>query len=1273
MKSFKIIISVVLCVLISCSAFVISAEAKTTKKYVKSVSVKSKATITIPANKKTVTKSFSVKVKVKGKVSKKFTAKSSKTSVATVKVSGSKIKVTAKKAGVAKITVTTKAKNAKGKKLSKKLTVTVKKQAAPSKTPATKPAAPDDVAEKEGKITEEKLSWYSFEAGEIKGEENPVYFSSKYPDVPFVSDSFVIKNFLEMLGYNPECKVENSDSGLAHTYSMPMGTSVGFNYDSKLMIFSDYTSTLVLNGDYMIFNPFSVAAAKNGPFYKVSDKDIYHGGDPIAVTFAYDEVPMLKNGNDILIPLQTFSDFFMSFTGQFLSYNGKGVFIADSSIAQDPNKKEYYKLYSDSVKTDTISSALAQVNYYEFCNGLDAHYGLQAAHNIANFDEYFTRMGIKKKMLSTDLATIEKAQQDIATLLFEDFHSGSGMQSVFLSEPLEYQPQLSPVFIDRYKRSQNIEKTRDNALGTLGKDFSAYERVGDTVFITFDAFKMDSSFTSYVSEGYEPTADPNDTISLFAYALKRLQNEDKDAKNVVIDLACDGGGAVFAGGYAMQAICGKCNINIQNPITWAIHQCVLDYDLNFDGKYDENDKSMLDMGFNVAINISDASFSCGNLLPCALDQLDDRVLLIGQQSGGGACVVGSLSTAIGSTMQISSEYRMSTMKNGYIRDIDGGIAPDVHLTLNKMFDREYIDKLLSEQFSLKEYKTKKLPVLRDKLDSTETATVRYYSDQPNVPYMNVTDFYNQFYLVGTELKEGMKYTKSGDKYTLTNIAGDSATFDTKNETIYTTNLEDFTSIAHAVQIRMSGDSDENYPFVKMSSTVEPADATPITLNLKDYGIDLRGDETGVYAPLSTITDIFSTPEAYYVVCTGEKIYTKDFSKALQPTAAIDSDPDLIKSIEKDHPADLADFTYHELCFNLDLWYGQPGQELIHNDLKDAKIDDVLTEKYPDIKKQLLSTDFKTFYSGLTSLTNGLLFDGGHTTSTLSRLFSEDEKLLEDTLTALQPVDYMQRFFYNMIGRTKDINTRTKTRDAAYKGDYYIENGDTAMIHFDSFVVDYDGWKAFYAGKGDRPLTFKAVENGQNVTKYDTVGTVLSGLERAKKNPSIKNIVIDMSCNGGGDEAAMLCVEWLMKGKGSISFESSITKRVKTEMAAFDMNFDGKFDDKDVSPYTDYNFGVLTSNYAFSCGNAYPWFMHENGCAIMGQKTSGGACAIRLSSSAGVEFACSAASSRIVSKSGENVDFGCPVDYDLISENENPYENFYDLSILSEKMNDFYSK
>lgn len=140
MKTSKKVISLTLCALVAISSLSFGASAKT-KKFVKSIKVSKKATMTIPANKKTVAKTFKVKVKVSGKASKKFTAKTSNKSVATVKVSGTKIKVTAKKAGKATITLKTKAKGKKKKALTAKLVVTVKKASAPAK-PATPTPTP---------------------------------------------------------------------------------------------------------------------------------------------------------------------------------------------------------------------------------------------------------------------------------------------------------------------------------------------------------------------------------------------------------------------------------------------------------------------------------------------------------------------------------------------------------------------------------------------------------------------------------------------------------------------------------------------------------------------------------------------------------------------------------------------------------------------------------------------------------------------------------------------------------------------------------------------------------------------------------------------------------------------------------------------------------------------------------------------------------------------------------------------------------------------------
>ena len=570
-------------------------------------------------------------------------------------------------------------------------------------------------------------------------------------------------------------------------------------------------------------------------------------------------------------------------------------------------------------------------------------------------------------------------------------------------------------------------------------------------------------------------------------------------------------------------------------------------------------------------------------------------------------------------------------------------------------------KLVTEDPAFTE---KELPVLRNDTDSTETAKVRIYEDMPDVPYINVESFYDQFFLVNTDLTDGMSCSRDGSKYTLTNTGGDTAIFDVAAETIVISNVDAFVLTAFALKIDNGTGVDENHPYIKMSDVYAPADPAPKTIDLKDYGIDLRGDDTGVYAPVATLADLFSSVETYHVVYFGGKIYTADFTGVYVPGSVLRTYPDYIADVETDRSPALADFTYRELCFNLDLWYGQPGQEWAHEDLKTMKFDELLTTKYPEIREMLLSTDFRTFYTGIMNLINGILFDGGHTTLAISRLFAGDPELSGAAAQGMMDKEYALKFLKTQTIDPMQTAYRIAARDAAYGDNFYLEQGDTAMIRFDSFVTDYDGWKAFYAGTGERPLKFGQPGAEQN----DTVGVVLTALERAKQNPEIKNIIIDMSCNGGGDSGAMMAVEWLLTGSGYSRFESKMTDRIKTSSVQFDMNFDGKFDENDVSPYTGYKFGVLTSSFAFSCANAFPWFMRDHGAVIFGQKTSGGACAIRISSAGGVEFACSSASSAIINDSGENVDFGCPVDFDLISEGENPYENFYDLENLSRLMN-----
>ena len=102
-------------------------------------------------------------------------------------------------------------------------------------------------------------------------------------------------------------------------------------------------------------------------------------------------------------------------------------------------------------------------------------------------------------------------------------------------------------------------------------------------------------------------------------------------------------------------------------------------------------------GLHVYCLTSPYSFSCGNLVPWAL-KTDGRVILLGRTTGGGSCIVGFMTTAWGTSMQMSSFYRLSFVKNGAYCDVDQGVVPDhVIDSYEHYYDREalteYIDGL----------------------------------------------------------------------------------------------------------------------------------------------------------------------------------------------------------------------------------------------------------------------------------------------------------------------------------------------------------------------------------------------------------------------------------------------------------------------------------------------------------------------------------------------------------------------------------------------------
>ena len=165
-------------------------------------------------------------------------------------------------------------------------------------------------------------------------------------------------------------------------------------------------------------------------------------------------------------------------------------------------------------------------------------------------------------------------------------------------------------------------------------------------------------------------------------------------ENVVLDLSINTGGELGAAAYVTAWMLGECTVNVKSTLTGASSSVLYTADVNLDKKTDEKD-TVSDR--NLFCLISPVSFSAANTVASAL-KASGRVTMLGGRTCGGSSAVTSMSTAYGSLFQLSSTFRMSTVKNGSFYDIDQGVEPDYLIKdPDHFYDRdalaEYINQL----------------------------------------------------------------------------------------------------------------------------------------------------------------------------------------------------------------------------------------------------------------------------------------------------------------------------------------------------------------------------------------------------------------------------------------------------------------------------------------------------------------------------------------------------------------------------------------------------
>ena len=580
------------------------------------------------------------------------------------------------------------------------------------------------------------------------------------------------------------------------------------------------------------------------------------------------------------------------------------------------------------------------------------------------------------------------------------------------------------------------------------------------------------------------------------------------------------------------------------------------------------------------------------------------------------------------------------------------------------------------------YTEKVFPVVY-KVTPDAQVTLRFYDALPDVPYISVSDF-QSIVLPGSTMT--VTHTGVGE-YTLTN-ADATAVVNINNDVFVSEDFEAFTNQMGLLQPGMANVYYDGMPFVRYKGvTYTPAKVTT-TLDMGKYGIDIHADGKGaVYFPFATLADMYTDLFYHHTGFNGEKVVV---NTSVNEVNLSEIDPTYNEPLlsKKARSESMAAFNYKELCFAMDHFYGYPGRVKYNAQLKAKGLDKVLEEDVengPEIKQLLLSTSMGDYFTGMMGLF-AIYFDGHTSMEILSQAVGNEREKYADLLAEFTRTQMAHMNFQGMLleavapmmSMMQSSMAVAQLRPAAYgQGVTYYKKGNTAVCVFDSFNSRNEkAWKDYYEGKGPMPT----VEN----TQGDDMVIFLDALKKADADPEVKNLIIDISANGGGSADIVMAMTSLIMDKSYISQDNALTGQRAIVEYEVDRNFDGVFDEKDKDVHYDLNFAVLTSGMSFSCGNLFPSILKDNGIPVMGETSGGGACAIQAMCTAdGFCFQISSFRARLNTLAGENIDEGIIPDLPIatdgktqveVSEEEavpaRDYSKFFDVDYLTKLLSEY---
>ena len=545
--------------------------------------------------------------------------------------------------------------------------------------------------------------------------------------------------------------------------------------------------------------------------------------------------------------------------------------------------------------------------------------------------------------------------------------------------------------------------------------------------------------------------------------------------------------------------------------------------------------------------------------------------------------------------------------------------------------------------------SKEMPIYLCKAENKSTLPV-YFMGDSDVPYLSLEDWAGLYTdLLKNHINEGqdisfeLSFSKEGDIGTLTRKDGDPYTMvvDCATDTITFFDYDAFIRPeADRVLIDvLSADnphSDEDTALIRRTADSYERYGDVVVLDAGAYDINLVADDKAVYVPAQTLSDFLLAIKYVNLFYNGEALFFVPYNGFEDPELGLS---DLFYAVEKkDRSEAMGEFSFAELCLAFDNLYGLMD---IHGI---SSFEDLADQS--GARKALTGTDPNSADAALYTMISLHLSDR-HSGFSSASPFSHDGLVGElREKIGLGPV---------YRGAMKQ---RTKYRDAraaAYPNGIpsYEEIGNTAYITFDDFIYvpsDVDYYKTAPTAQAE-----------------DTVGIFIYAYSQImRKDSPIENVVVDLSCNGGGEADAAIFVLSAFLGEGYASVKDTLSGALATGVYEIDLNLDGKYDENDRG-LTGKKLFCLISPNSFSCGNLVPSiFKNSNDVTLLGRTSAGGSCVILpMSTAYGSGFQMSGPQRLAFTKNGSfyDIDQGAQPDIPLMFA-----ETYYDRQALTEIIN-----